>query len=862
MTEETGNRPAESGAGKKPASAVEASDYRALFEHAPSCLWVADASELKARIDELQASGVTDLVGFFAQNPEVLAEAMSLVRVAEANQEVLRIYKAATKEEFATRFLEVITPDALSHFKEALLAVGAGRTTYSGEVVVRALDGEVMWIDLFVALAPGHEGSWSRVLVANTEITARKRLEAELAAQRRILQSLADFDRSINSLDTSRVIRAALSFIEQRLEIPHTSVALLDHERGGFSLLQAAPDSEAGQIERLVPFMDTVLTDVVRDTEPRYRPDLRAERPEYAADAELLQIGLRSDLLIPLIYERECLGTLNCATTEIDGIPEEDRDTLQLMAPRLAQTLANVRLFDAMERSEASLREAQSVAQVGSWEWDIVGDRVAWSDELYHIFGVDRETFDANYEGFLRLVHPDDREALKMSVDGTLNADLPYSVEHRIVRPDGGVRHIRGAARLHRDREGRPTRLVGTAQDVTQQKEAEEQKRGLQEQVLHAQKLESLGILAGGIAHDFNNLLQGILGNADFALSALPPGSMSHSYMQNVIAATRQAAELSQQLLAYSGKGRFLIEPLDLSAVVGEMTQLLRASVSKKAMLRFHLADDLPAVEADRAQIRQIALNLTTNASAALGGKEGAITISTGFMFCEADYLSETYLGPEAQAGTYTYLEVKDTGIGMDEETVARVFDPFFSAKFASRGLGLAAVLGIVRGHGGTIDVESKPGLGTTFRVLLPSSEKPPARREAAQPGSDEWRGAGMVLVVDDEKSVRDLARKMLEHLGFDVVTAQDGREAVEIFQQSPNEIELVLLDLMMPRMSGHEAFEEIRRIRADARVILSSGYSEEETIGKYPATELAGFIMKPYTLTALQQIVRQALEG
>ncbi len=852
----------ESGAGNGPETAVDTSDYRSLFEHAPSCLWVGDASALKAHIDELLAGGVTDLAGFFGQHPDELAKCLSLVKVADANQEVLRIYKACTKEEFATRFHEVITPDAILHFKEALVAVGAGRTSYSGEVVVRALDGEVMWIDLQLALAPGHEHSWSRVLISNTEITARKRMEADLAAQRRILQSLADFDRSINSLDRSHVIGTALSFIQHRLEIPHTSVALLDPERGGFRLLRAVSNSEADLVESFILFEDTVLTGVARDSKPRYRPDLQAESWKYAADSDLLRVGLRSDFLIPLVYEGECLGTLNCATAEVDGIPEEDRETLLLLAPRLAQTLANVRLFDAVERSEASLREAQTVAQVGSWEWDIVSDRVVWSEELYHIFGVDRDTFDANYGGFLRLVHPDDRDDIEMAVDGTLNADLPYIVEHRIVRPDGGVRYIRGAARLHRDEEGRPARLVGTAQDITQQKQAEEQQRRLQEQVLHAQKLESLGVLAGGIAHDFNNLLQGILGNADFALSALPPGSMSHSYVQNVIAATRQAAELSQQLLAYSGKGRFVIEPVDLSAVVGEMTQLLRASVSKKAILRFHLAEDLPTVEADRAQLRQIALNLTTNASEALGGKEGAITISTGCMFCEADYLAQTYLGPDVQAGTYTYLEVKDTGIGMDEETLDRVFDPFFSIKFAGRGLGLAAVLGIVRGHGGTIDVESKPGLGATFRVLLPSSEKPAAPRESAGPASEDWRGAGMVLVVDDEKGVRDLARKMLEHLGFDVVTAQDGREAVEIFQQSPDEIELILLDLTMPRMSGHEAFEEIRRIRPDARVILSSGYDEEETISKFPATGLAGFIMKPYTLTALREIVRRALEG
>ncbi len=862
MTEGTGNRPADQGAaaGCSGESAWAKGDYRSVFEHAPSCLWVADASALKAHIDELRSQGVTDLVSYFTENPDAVSRCLALVRVAAANREVLRIYKAPSLDEFRSRFAEVITPDALKHFKDALLAVGAGHTRYAGEVVVRDLEGEILWIDLLVALAPGHEESWSRVLISNTEITARKRLEADLAAQRRTLQTLADFDRDTMSLDSSRVINSALEFIAERLEIPYACVALLEPERGGFRVLEIAPAGAEQESEAFLRFESTLLSELVHDQQPRYRADLTVEPPGYPADFELL--GLRSEFLIPLIYEGECLGTLCCATADVDGIPDEDRNTLLLLAPRLAQTLANVRLFDAVEKSEARLAEAQSVAALGSWEWNIVQDRVEWSDEIFPIFGLDRETFDATYEGFLSLVHADDRATVRSAVEGTLHADLPYTIEFRIIRPDGSIRHLHGAGRVYRDAEGHPVRLIGTSQDITERKQAEEERRKLQEQVLHVQKLESLGVLAGGIAHDFNNLLQGILGNADFALSGLPPGSNSHNYIQAVIAATRQAAELSRQLLAYAGKVEFLIEPLDISAVVEEMSQLLRASVSKKALLRYHLADDLPAVEADRAQLRQIVLNLVTNASKALGGKEGAITISTGVMFFEADFLAETYLGAEVEEGTYTYLEVKDTGMGMDEETLARIFDPFFSSRFAGRGLGLAAVLGVVRGHRGTIAVESKPGVGTTLRVLLPISDQPATVRRPPDANADEWTGGGLVLVVDDESSVRDLARKMLERLGFEVLTAQDGREAVEIFQAYPDDISLILLDLMMPRMGGGEAFREIRRIRADARVILTSGYEEEATTGELPASELAGFIRKPYTLTTLRAIVRQALEG
>ena len=397
--------------------------------------------------------------------------------------------------------------------------------------------------------------------------------------------------------------------------------------------------------------------------------------------------------------------------------------------------------------------------------------------------------------------------------------------------------------------------------DITERKRVEEEHRRLQAQVQHAQKLESLGVLAGGIAHDFNNLLVAILGNADLALSDMPPGAGERIYVDEIRKAAKRASELTNQMLAYSGRGQFIVQPLDLNGIVHEMGHLLEVSISKKAVLRYDLAANLPAVEADANQIRQVVMNLITNASDAIGERSGIITLRTTIVEADRQYLSQTYVDEDIPEGHYVCLEVSDTGCGMDAQTKARLFDPFFTTKFTGRGLGLAAVLGIVRGHRGAIRVYSELGKGTTFRILLPTADGAlqAANEQAAQ---EAWTASGMILVVDDEESVRNVAKMMLKRSGFTVLTAADGSEAVETFRQRSGEIELVLLDMTMPRMGGEDAFREIRRIRGDAKVILCSGYNEQDATNRFAGKGLAGFIQKPFELDRLIEMVRSVLDS
>jgi CheY-like chemotaxis protein len=314
-------------------------------------------------------------------------------------------------------------------------------------------------------------------------------------------------------------------------------------------------------------------------------------------------------------------------------------------------------------------------------------------------------------------------------------------------------------------------------------------------------------------------------------------------------------------MLAYSGKGRFLVQPLDLSETVEEMTQLLKVSISKKAVLQPRLAPGLPAVEADPAQVRQVVMNLITNASDAIGDEPGVITVTTGVTECDRAYLNQTYLDEDLPEGRYVFVEVSDTGCGMDDETQSRLFDPFYTTKFTGRGLGMAAVLGILRGHRGAIRVYSEPERGTTVKILFPASDRAACALPDEPRREEDWSASGTVLVVDDEETVRNLAGKALRSAGFSVLLANEGREALELYREHQQKIVAVLLDLTMPGMGGEEAFRELRRIRADVAVVLSSGYNEQEVTNRFAGQGLAAFIQKPYRVGDLLAKLRTVIE-
>jgi two-component system cell cycle sensor histidine kinase/response regulator CckA len=414
------------------------------------------------------------------------------------------------------------------------------------------------------------------------------------------------------------------------------------------------------------------------------------------------------------------------------------------------------------------------------------------------------------------------------------------------------------------DQDGRYRGSFAVIHDVTAERRAEEERLQLEVRIQDAQRLESLGLMAGGVAHDFNNLLVGIIGHANLASLDLPADSPALGSLQRIETAAIRAAELTQEMLTYSGRGKQRIERVDISALVAEMVKLMAIMVGKKIRLEVRTGSTPPMVEGDPTQLRQVTMNLLTNAAEAIGDREGDVRIETGVLKLDRPYVSDFLFGGGLAAGAYAFCEVVDSGCGMDGETRRRMFDPFFTTKFTGRGLGLAAVLGIIRGHAGAIEVESQLGRGTRCRVLFPVSAETSGVTAAAPSAEmrpiESMPDAGCVLVVDDEEMVRRIVGLTLERAGFRVLEAADGYEALEVFSRRADEITLVVLDVIMPRLGGEETLLELRRLRPGIKVLLTSGYNERESILRATSQGSARFLQKPFQPQTLLEVVHAIL--
>jgi PAS domain S-box-containing protein len=505
-----------------------------------------------------------------------------------------------------------------------------------------------------------------------------------------------------------------------------------------------------------------------------------------------------------------------------------------------------------LRANEAHLMNAQRLAKLGSWERDEVTGGTELSDEMLSILGMPNHSPGTLVE-FLNYVHPEDKKSVWEGALRARSTGEPGVGEYRIIRADGEVRFVRSVLEAIRNERGAVVRVVGATQDITDLKRAEE------EASAH-QKLESVGTLASGIAHDFNNLLGGVLAHADLALGELAAGSSPEEELRAIRNAAMRGSEVVRELMIYAGKDTETRGSVDVSKIVTEMLELLRVSVSKHATLVTHLGPDLPAVNTNSAQIRQIVMNLVVNASEALGERDGIIRVTTTRMQVGKDSSVEKANGLAYE--DYIQLEVSDTGSGMSAETQARVFDPFFTTKSAGHGLGLAVVDGIVRSLHGKIHLASEPGKGTTFQILLPCDRTaipaPSSPAKEAVPSSD----SATVLVVEDEEILRQAAAKGLRKRGFEVLEAASGSAAMEVLRASGSRIDVILLDMTFPGNSIHEVVGEYAKARPDSRVVLTSAYSEEMARATMSAPQIRAFIRKPFRLADLVKTLRDTLSS
>ncbi len=541
---------------------------------------------------------------------------------------------------------------------------------------------------------------------------------------------------------------------------------------------------------------------------------------------------------------------------QVRGVVRRERGGRRVMVG----TVQDVTETHAVRRSEERLRllfeQSPLSIQIFSPDGLVLRVNRAWEE----LWGLSADALDSyNVLADRQLKRAGVLRCLRRAFDGE-TVTLP-EIEYDPAKTPGvdGGRRRRVAADAYPilDRRGRVREVVLIHQDRTARREAEEENRRLELRIKDAQREESLGVLAGGVAHDFNNLLAGILGYAELARKTVPEDSAAADKISRIESSAIRASELTNQMLAYTGQGKQVVTSVDLSALVREMTHLLEISVSKSALIEYDFADEPTPLVGDATQIRQVIMNLLTNASEAIASPSGTIRVSTGRVQVDAAYLAGCRLADGLSPGEYVFCEVSDSGRGMDASTLERIFDPFFTTKFTGRGLGLAAVQGIVRGHRGAIRIDSQPQKGTTFRVAFPLAAVEGTDGDVFKPvpwGTED----ATVLVVDDDETVRTVVREMLEGNGLTVVSAADGVEALELIEAGLA-ADLVLLDMTMPRLSGAETAHEMRERGCEIPVVVMSGFSEEEALARF-SDDVHGFLQKPFQTVQLVHRVRAAL--
>jgi PAS domain S-box-containing protein len=704
----------------------------------------------------------------------------------------------------------------------------------------------------------------------------REQAEATLReSERRYRDLFAAARRQAQELWLLDQVRGALA---RELDLPAVSRIVVEAIRETFGYSQAGLymlrenvlylQHQVGydQVIEHMSITEGVIGRVARTGLPILLEDVRSD-PSYVGAIS----GIVSEIAVPLFDQGQVVGALNVESSGDHVLGEADLRLLQAVGANVNIVIERARLYTQARESEQKYRSVVDTIKEVVFQTDASGIwtflNPAWTEITG--FSVD-ETVGRLWREF---VHADDHEHARALLDRLLTRESDEAHgELRLTTSAGGLRWIEFFSRLTLSADGAVIGMSGTLIDITARKAADAERKALERKLMETQKLESLGVLAGGVAHDFNNLLMAILGNAELALLDLSATAPAYASIARIDLAARRAAELTSQMLAYAGKGRMVVEPFDLNALVSEITALLDVSIAKTTRLSYALAPQLPPIAGDAAQIRQVIMNLVINAAEAIGAAEGAITITTGVRHVDQSFLAQTWLAPEPPEGEYVALEVVDDGDGMSAETLEKIFDPFFTTKFTGRGLGLAAVLGIVRGHGGALRVASLLGHGAAFTILFPVAV---AGREAA---AEQRRASGaeapafllapdpahtvhqMLLVIDDEEGVRSVAARMIERFGFTTISAADGCAGVELFREHADHIVAVLLDLTMPRMDGEQTMRAILAIKPGARVVIMSGYDEQVLTDRFASIAPAGFLQKPFHPATLQKAIVQAL--
>ena len=509
---------------------------------------------------------------------------------------------------------------------------------------------------------------------------------------------------------------------------------------------------------------------------------------------------------------------------------------------------------DALRESQEKYRTILESIEEGCFETDIDGNLTFFSNPFLKTLGYSRDELRGRNTSWY--TSPDTAEKMNRITERLKETGKPENVaDYDVIRKDGSNVSLELSVSLLKDQDGLPMGYRGILRDVSERKKTEEEKHKLETQLQQAQKMESIGTLAGGIAHDFNNILMGIQGNASLMLLKIDSEHPNHEKIKNIEKYVQNGTALTKQLLGFARRGKYLLKATDLNEIIDKSSSLF-ARTKKEIRIHTDLYEDLWTAEVDRGQIDQVLLNLYVNAWQAMSNG-GDLYLQT-----ENVILDRSYVKPyKVEPGRYAKISVSDTGVGIDKETQERIFEPFFTTKEMGRGtgLGLASVYGIIKSHGGYINVYSEKERGTVFTIYLPASAKEVLIDEEGSPAML-IKGTGTILLIDDEKMILDVGLELLEGLGYTVLSAMSGQEAIDVFQKDQDNIDLVIMDMIMPGMGGGETFDRLKEINPEVKVLLSSGYSINGQATKIIRRGCDGFIQKPFNMNQLAEKIQKIL--
>lgn len=785
--------------------------YRKFFYDSPIAFIELETTDCLKTMKRMRQAGADDLRSHLLEHPHLWVHLVHQIHVRNVNQQAMALLAATEQTQIAGAVGKVFCRQSLPVLGKELQALWDGEQSLQHEADLTRFDGIRVPVQFHFKNQFGERAQRSFTTLAMVDVAEHHRLIDELEASEQRFKSLSQasfeaifFSRKGVCLDQNQTAERMFGYTREE------AIGRLGTE------WIAEPDRALVRQKMLSGCEEAYEVTALRKNGSTFPCEIQARMVEGTTDSPLRVTALRD------ISKRTQAEVFNQLFSQVlSNSPNEvlilDRESLEVIG------------------SNRSARERLELEKGDCTIFDIFHST---GNKTLHEVVADFGTEVAEY------------------------TMLPGEVKRR----DGTLVPVE----LHvQTAQSTPPVLTLVLLDISDRVKAQKEKLQIDRRLQQAQKMESLGVLAGGVAHDFNNILMTILGNADLASFNLDPISPAQKNLQEIIRASKRAADLAKQMLAYSGKGAFVIQPLNLSAIVRDMVELLEVSISKNSRLRLQLDPDLPTVLADATQVRQVIMNLITNASEAMADQPGEIDLCTGKTeITDTDLHSFAQQLPAAwsedvRPGEFVFLGVKDSGCGMNQRTLERIFDPFFSTKFTGRGLGMSAVLGIVRGHHGMIKVDSEPNQGSRFQIFLPT-EAPQKVVELEEKQDSSQTSAGdstvqnkRILIVDDEAGVRAIAVEILEHLGHQAVPVESGSAALDLLQSGDDRFDLVLLDLTMPGLDGRQTFERLRQEYPKLKIVLCSGYSKQEATRKFASGELDGFLQKPYGVRK----IRSALE-